>query len=61
MNTIQEIVSTYENYEKNLPRILVDTAIDDARVTFAPPVEGWMYCFKKMIDEVHKLIYELKI
>lgn len=52
MSTIQEIVRAYENYTQFLPRILVDTAIEDGKVTFAPPVEGWLYCFKKIVDEV---------
>jgi hypothetical protein len=57
MDAIEEIVQIYENYETMLPKILLDTSVEDgSRIVYFPSIDDCLYCFKKLVDEVRNLI-----
>lgn len=60
METMNKVVSVYERYQELLPKILLETSVEDgARVTFYPTIEDCMFCLKKITDEVVNIVQQI--
>lgn len=60
METMDNIVSIYERYRDVLPKILLETSVEDGTtVTFYPSIEDCMFCLKKITDEVVNVVQQI--
>lgn len=60
MRTMEDVVQIYENYRTILPKILLETSVEDNRyVTFYPSIDDCMFCLKKIGDSVVGIVQQI--
>lgn len=60
METMDNVVKVYENYKQILPKILLETSVEEnTTVTFFPNIDDCMFCLKKITDEVVNIVQQI--